>query len=422
MRRVRRGACGALAFVSGFALTAAVSITAPAGAADAAPLCPPASYGVHRHAPGTGKTVALTFDDGPGDSTGQIMKILAAAHVEATFFNIGGLEVARTWLVRSEYAAGFALGDHTWQHRELILLDASGQAYQIDHARAEQAKITGSATCLLRPPYGEYDATTLELAQERGMTVWNWSVDTEDWKAAGSADPYWVNRIVSRANAGGVLRHPVILLHNPPGGNPATVAALPAIIRYYKSHGYRFVDLYGHTGRPVVDRVWPESGRTAGGGQVTIRGHDLVGVQAVRFGGVDARSIDVESDTRLTVRSPAHAVGVVNVRVITTFGKSPLSTAARFRYVAPPTVASVQPSSGPAKGGTRIAVNGADFRHVLAVRFGTVAGTDIWVESTGRLHVTAPAHAVGVVNIRVVTDYGTSRIAAGDRFAYVAPP
>jgi Predicted xylanase/chitin deacetylase len=39
------------------------------------------------------------------------------------------------------------------------------------------------------------------------------------------------------------LRHPVVLMHNQPAGNPATVAALPVIIRFFRSHGYRFVRL-----------------------------------------------------------------------------------------------------------------------------------------------------------------------------------
>ena len=42
---------------------------------------------------------------------------------------------------------------------------------------------------------------------------------------------------------GAQLRHPVVLMHNQPIGNPATVSALPAIIRFFRSHGYMFVAL-----------------------------------------------------------------------------------------------------------------------------------------------------------------------------------
>lgn len=97
---------------------------------------------------------------------------------------------------------------------------------------------------MFRPPYGAYNATTLRLAQQRRMTVWIWSVDPEDWKAGGSASAFWVSRIISLTEReGGRLRHPVVLMHNQPSGNPATVAALPVIIRFFRARGYRFVVL-----------------------------------------------------------------------------------------------------------------------------------------------------------------------------------
>jgi hypothetical protein len=82
------------------------------------------------------------------------------------------------------------------------------------------------------------------------MAVFNWSVDTLDWEARGSGDPFWVNRIISLAEAGSSQTHPVILFHNSPTGNPATVAALPTIIAFYRNLGYTFVDLAGHVRAP----------------------------------------------------------------------------------------------------------------------------------------------------------------------------
>jgi len=67
--------------------------------------CPRASYGAHFYAPGRGKTVALTFDDGPGRSTAAIVKVLARYRVPATFFNIGVNVAVRPGLVRKEVRA-----------------------------------------------------------------------------------------------------------------------------------------------------------------------------------------------------------------------------------------------------------------------------------------------------------------------------
>lgn len=223
------------------------ALTTPPGASAAVVHCPAAPYGVNFYAPGGGKTVALSFDDGPGRDTRRVLSILAANHVPATFFNLGDNEARDPATVRLEKSAGYVLGDHTWDHQSLPSLSTSGQASEMDRERAKQAAITSAYPCLFRPPYGNYDSTTLALARQRGMKVWYWSVDTEDWKANGSGASYWVNRITSRADAGVHQHHPVILMHNQPNGNPATVAALPRVIAYYKAHGYTFVDLLGHS-------------------------------------------------------------------------------------------------------------------------------------------------------------------------------
>jgi peptidoglycan/xylan/chitin deacetylase (PgdA/CDA1 family) len=218
-------------------LTAAV----PASPAAALAAAPP---GPHYYAPGSGKTVALTFDDGPGPSTQAIIGILRAYRVPATFFNIGQNAAVRQALVREEARDGFVIGNHTWSHPVMTALPARSQASQLDQASTEQHRLTGHYPVVFRPPYGDWNTTTLTLAAQRGMTVWLWSVDTEDWKAAGSASPYWVNRIISLAEQeGGVLHHPVVLMHNALSGDAATVEALPTIIKYFRSHGYRFVAL-----------------------------------------------------------------------------------------------------------------------------------------------------------------------------------
>jgi peptidoglycan/xylan/chitin deacetylase (PgdA/CDA1 family) len=217
---------------------------ASAVAVSAVRRCPAASYGAHFFAPGKGKTVALTFDDGPGRTTAAVLRVLARYQVPATFFNIGVNVAARPGLARKEARDGYAMGNHTWNHPNMVLLSAAQQAAEMDRMSARLRAATGVLPCLFRPPYGDYDSVTLRLAHQRRMGVWLWSVDTQDWMARGSGSAYWVNRIIRLAEReGGALRHPVVLMHNQPRGNPATVAALPVIIRFFRSHGYRFVKL-----------------------------------------------------------------------------------------------------------------------------------------------------------------------------------
>jgi peptidoglycan-N-acetylglucosamine deacetylase len=223
------------------------NVAAPGPAAG----CVAAPYGANRYAPpfGSAKTVALTFDDGPGPSTQGIISVLRRYGVTATFFNIGQNAAARAALVRTEAADGYLEGNHTWSHPNMTTLSSAAQGTQMDQATAGQQNLIGWGPCAFRPPGGNYNATTLSLAQQRGMKFWLWSVDTEDWKAKNSSSSFWVNRIISLAESqGGKQAHPVVLMHNAPSGDAATVLALPTIISYFKSHGYTFVNLAGSTG------------------------------------------------------------------------------------------------------------------------------------------------------------------------------
>lgn len=230
-------------------------LSKPATLSASVSYCPVPALGPQFYAPpipGGGKTVALTFDDGPGPSTASILSILEAHGVRATFFNVGRQEAAWPAALRAEVQAGFLVGNHTWSHPVMTRLSAAAQASELDRVIARQEATTETPPCVFRPPYGDYDAKTLSLARQRHMTLWMWSVDTEDYEADGSSSPYWVDRIVSLAESeGGSLRHPVVVLHNQEDPMPATVAALPLIIRYFKSHGYTFVDLLGNSGPPA---------------------------------------------------------------------------------------------------------------------------------------------------------------------------
>jgi peptidoglycan/xylan/chitin deacetylase (PgdA/CDA1 family) len=234
-------------------MSAPVGPSSPATTSGPRSICPKTSPNPAFYAPGRGKTVALTFDDGPGASTAAIISVLESYGVPATFFNIGENEQQRAADVVAEADGGFLVGDHTWDHPDMPTLSSAAQAAEIDETAAEQLALTGLPPCVFRPPYGDYDATTLALAADRHMAVWMWSVDNQDWMADGSGAAYWVNRIIAITESeGGALENPVVIFHNQPAGNPASVEALPTIIQFFESRGYTFVDLLGRSGTPVT--------------------------------------------------------------------------------------------------------------------------------------------------------------------------
>jgi peptidoglycan/xylan/chitin deacetylase (PgdA/CDA1 family) len=227
--------------------------------------CPAAGFGARTSAPGSGKTVALTFDDGPGPHTPAMMRVLEDAGVTATFFDVGVNMTVRPDVVRAVHGQGFLLGNHSWSHADLRTLSAAGQAAEMDRQAAQQRALVGDSPCVFRPPYGAYTSTTLNLAQARRMSVWNWSVDTLDWQAPGSGSQVWTDRIVARAQAGGSQTHPVILMHSQVDGSASTLAALPRIIQYYRDRGYTFVDLLGRVADRPVTGDWDGDGRATPG-------------------------------------------------------------------------------------------------------------------------------------------------------------
>ena len=80
------------------------------------------------------------------------------------------------------------------------------------------------------------------------------------------------------------------------------------------------------------------------------------------------------------------------------------------------------PTGGPTAGGTSVIVHGTNFVSVSAVKFGATAATSFSVTNSTTLTATAPAQAVGTVDVTVTTACATSAVNYGDRFSYMAPP
>ena len=87
-----------------------------------------------------------------------------------------------------------------------------------------------------------------------------------------------------------------------------------------------------------------------------------------------------------------------------------------------PTLASVEPASGSARGGEVVVLNGSGFLTGVAVTFGGVPGTDVTIlDPAGtRLSVVTPAHAAGTVEVVVTNSDGRSA-ALSAAYAYAAP-
>jgi peptidoglycan/xylan/chitin deacetylase (PgdA/CDA1 family) len=188
--------------------------------------------------------VAIAFDDGPARLTPAFVRMLERARVPATFFLIGRQVTAgyHELLVR-ELADGDALGDHTFNHANLVR-SSRGRA-ELAATIARIQAVSGYTPCIVRPPYGAYDRRVLRQARALGLATIMWNVDPRDWSRPGKG-----------AIAGRSLRQvrpgSIILSHDGGGPRGQTLAAYPGVIGALRRRGYRFVTVPELLGfRPV---------------------------------------------------------------------------------------------------------------------------------------------------------------------------
>jgi peptidoglycan/xylan/chitin deacetylase (PgdA/CDA1 family) len=195
--------------------------------------------------PGGPRQVALTFDDGPSvPYTGQILDILRKNHIHATFFICGENAVRYPDLVRRIRAEGHEIGNHTYSHPWLYMMDRHKIADEIDQTQDVLQRITGRRPRLFRPPYGVRWFSLWPLLRERGLTMVLWSIRGYDGRLGASAI---AEKTLSQLEPGGIiLLHDGFETHRPAEiDRSGTVRALPAIIQGIRRAGYVFIPIPG---------------------------------------------------------------------------------------------------------------------------------------------------------------------------------
>jgi peptidoglycan/xylan/chitin deacetylase (PgdA/CDA1 family) len=191
---------------------------------------------VERIVPPRGKGhVALTFDDGPGPYTPQVLAELRSLHVRATFFVIGHNAAQSPGIVRALRAAGMVVGNHSWSHPNLTKLSLAKQRAQVRRTQDVLEATIGQRPRFFRPPMWAWNRTTARAVAEQGMIGVLFSVDTRDWSRPG------VTAIVRQALT--ARDGQIIALHDAGGDREQTVRALPLIVKGLRARGLEPVTL-----------------------------------------------------------------------------------------------------------------------------------------------------------------------------------
>ncbi len=200
--------------------------------------------------PSNRRIVALTYDDGPNPPyTNRILDVLEREGVHVTFFVVGRAVQAYPAVVRREVRDGDAIGNHTWNHAHLIVMNAAQVRESLKRTDDAIYAATGTHTHIMRPPFGARDWLVLAQVRKLGYTPVMWSVPlAKDWERPPAA--VIARRILSKVHDGSI-----IVLHDGNRGRLCAQRHLPAkvcdrshdieatqlIVDALKREGYRFV-------------------------------------------------------------------------------------------------------------------------------------------------------------------------------------
>ena len=160
-----------------------------------------------------------------------ILDLLDEYDVKATFFLVGIWVDKYPELVKEIAARGHEIGNHSDSHPYMTKISESKMRQELKGMSDKVEALIGSRPTLFRPPYGDYNNAVVSVSRDEGYEVVQWSVDSLDWKNRGVAD------LVKRATTN-VQQGDIILFHN---DSEYIVQALPEILAYYKSQGFRMI-------------------------------------------------------------------------------------------------------------------------------------------------------------------------------------
>lgn len=187
--------------------------------------------------------VALTFDAGADTGYGpQILDYLRDEGVKATFGMTGMWAEQNPELVQRMVNEGHQLINHTWDHASLTGANTGMPPMTPEQVTQELSSteelvrnLTGyEMRPYFRPPYGDYDATTLGYLYENGyyLTIW-WTCDSHGWAGWGAQE------IIDYCTTN--LAEDEILLLHVGAAAAGDFEALPGLIQFFRDNGYGFV-------------------------------------------------------------------------------------------------------------------------------------------------------------------------------------
>lgn len=175
------------------------------------------------------KLLCLTFDDGPGQYTDDLLNCLEENNAHATFFMLGQNVANYSEQVQHILKAGCEIGSHSYDHPNLKNLDLDSVKKQFTDTDDLLIKACGQAATVARAPYGEWNQDIIDTV---GKPFFTWSVDSRDWDYMDADLDY------KSVMEGDLSDGSIILMHDI---HQPTVEAAKRIIPELVAQGYKLV-------------------------------------------------------------------------------------------------------------------------------------------------------------------------------------
>jgi peptidoglycan/xylan/chitin deacetylase (PgdA/CDA1 family) len=183
------------------------------------------------------RAVALTFDDGPSESTPEILEILAEHHVTATFFQCGANVDRLPQIAREVAVGGHDVGNHSYSHPYLFLRSPDAIETELRRAQETIESRTGVKPCWFRAPYGARWFGLGSAQRKMQLTGVMWSAIGYDWNRRANEV---VARMAASASNGAILcLHDGRELREKPDVR-ATVETVRRLVPLLLDRGYKF--------------------------------------------------------------------------------------------------------------------------------------------------------------------------------------
>ena len=193
----------------------------------------------------TTKKVYLTFDDGPGSQTGEILDILKKNHVKATFFVTGKEDASSKKVYQRIVKEGHTLAMHSYSHIQDVIYD-SKEAFEKDLKQINRClyEATGVRTKFYRFPGGSSTQNTslpiqnfIDVLKKNHYLYLDWNVISPDINNANATKEQVVTGVMQGVDAYDTA---VVLMYDV-ADKPMTVKALPSIIKQIKAKNYELL-------------------------------------------------------------------------------------------------------------------------------------------------------------------------------------